>query len=113
MELQKSGTTATDSWTVGYTPNLVMSIWIGYDDNREIETKDYMYSKNIFADTMEKYLIDAGDEWYKMPSNVVGVLVDPISGLPSNEFDAKKKILYYLKGTEPTNDQVVFDEIME
>ena len=109
----KSGTTATDSWTVGYTPNLVMSIWIGYDDNREIETKDYMYSKNIFADTMEKYLIDDGDEWYKMPSNVVGVLVDPISGLPSNEFDAKKKILYYLKGTEPTNDQVVFDEIME
>ncbi len=109
----KSGTTATDSWTVGYTPDLVMSVWIGYDDNKEIETKDYMYSKNIFADTMEKYLKGLDENWYKMPNNVVGVLVDPISGIPSTETDKKKKILYYLKGTEPTNNQIVFDEIME
>ncbi len=109
----KSGTTATDSWTVGYTPDVVMSIWIGYDDNNEIETKDYMYSKNIFADTMETYLKDSEQKWYTMPNNVVGVLVNPISGLPSTEQDKNKKILYYLKGTEPTNDQIVFDEIME
>ena len=48
---------------------------------------------------------------YAMPNNVVGVLVDPISGLPINDTSTKKKILYYLKGTEPTNTQVVFDEI--
>ena len=109
----KSGTTATDSWTVGYTPSLVTSIWIGYDDSREITNKDYMYSKNIFADTMEEYLKDTEEEWYPMPTNVVGVIVDPISGLPADENTTKKKILYYLKGTEPNNDQVVFDEIME
>ncbi len=109
----KSGTTATDSWTVGYTPDIVMSVWIGYDDNQEISNKDYMYSKNIFADTMETYLDGTDENWYNMPNNVVGVLVDPISGLPSSENDKKKKILYYLKGTEPTNDQIVFDEIME
>ena len=109
----KSGTTSTDSWTIGYTPNLVTSIWIGYDDNREITNKDYMYSKNIFADTMEEYLRDTSEEWYKMPNNVVGVFVDPISGLPANKNSNKKKILYYLKGTEPSNEQVVFDEITE
>ena len=109
----KSGTTATDSWTVGYTPDVVMSIWIGYDDNREISNKDYMYTKNIFADTMEEYLKDTEESWYKQPNNVVGVLVDPISGLPIDENSQKKKILYYLKGTEPTNTQTVFDEITE
>lgn len=109
----KSGTTATDSWTVGYTPDLVTAIWIGYDDNKEIVTKDYMYTKNIFADTMEEYLKDKEEVWYDMPNNVVGMLVDPISGLPADENTAKKKILYYLKGTEPTNNQVVFDEITE
>ena len=109
----KSGTTATDSWTIGYTPDLVMSIWIGYDDNREISNSDYMYTKNIFADTMEEYLKDTPENWYSIPNNVVGVLVDPISGLPVEENTQKKKILYYLKGTEPTNDQIVFDEIME
>ena len=109
----KSGTTATDSWTIGYTPDLVMSIWIGYDDNREISNSDYMYTKNIFADTMEEYLKDTPENWYSIPNNVVGVLVDPISGLPVEENTQKKKILYYLKGTEPTNTQVVFDEITE
>ena len=109
----KSGTTATDSWTIGYTPDLVMSIWIGYDDNSEISNKDYMYTKNIFADTMEEYLKGKEETWYKQPNNVVGVLVDPISGLPIDENSQKKKILYYLKGTEPSNTQTVFDEITE
>ena len=36
------------------------------------------------------------------------------SALVKNEENTqKKKILYYLKGTEPTNTQVVFDEITE
>ena len=109
----KSGTTATDSWTIGYTPDLVTSVWIGYDDSSEISKSDYMYTKNIFADTMESYLKDTEEKWYDMPNNVVGVLVDPISGLPADESTQKKKILYYLKGTEPTNNQMVFDEIME
>ena len=107
----KSGTTATDSWTIGYNPNIIMSVWIGYDDNREISNSDYMYTKNIFADTIEEYLKDEEEVWYEMPNNVVGVLVDPISGLPVTDESQKKKILYYLKGTEPTNTQVVFDEV--
>ncbi len=109
----KSGTTAGDSWTIGYTPNTVLSVWIGYDDNKDITSKDYMYTKNIFADTMEEYLKGTESSWYEMPNNVIGVLVDPISGLPINDKNSKKKILYYLKGTEPTNNQIVFDEIME
>ena len=109
----KSGTTATDSWTIGYTPDIVTSIWIGYDNNDEISSNDYMYTKNIFADTMESYLKDKEEKWYDMPNNVVGVLVDPISGLPIDNNSQKKKILYYLKGTEPTNTQTVFDEFNE
>ncbi len=111
----KSGTTATDSWTVGYTPDVVMSIWVGYDDNKNITNKDYMYSKNIFADTMEEYLKDKKENWYEIPSNVVGVLVDPISGklISDKNSTNKKKILYYLKGTEPNDSQIVFDEIIE
>ena len=35
-----------------------------------------------------------------MPSNVVGMLVDPISGEPSNS--KNKRMFYYIKGTEPT-----------
>lgn len=107
----KSGTTLTDSWIVGYNPDLVMSVWVGYDDNSNVVVSDYMYTKNIWADTMEAYLKGIEEHWYQMPSNVVGVVVDPISGLPIDNSSKKKKILYYIKGTEPNNNQVVFDEV--
>ena len=109
----KSGTTATDSWTVGYNPQVITSVWVGYDDSSNISSSDYMYTKNIWAETMEEYLKDKEDVWYDMPNNVVGVVVDPISGLPADNSSTKKKVLYYLKGTEPSETQVVFDEISE
>lgn len=109
----KSGTTATDTWTIGYTPQIVTAIWVGYDDAREIDKSLYASSKNIWADTMEVFLKDKEKVWFDMPSNVVGVLVDPISGKPATANSAKKKVLYYLKGTEPTGDEMVFDEKLE
>ena len=107
----KSGTTATDSWTIGYNPDIVTSIWIGYDDAKNLEKGDSVKAKNTFANAVEYYLSDKEDSWYNKPSNVVGVLVNPITGSPIFEDKSKKRILYYLKGTEPTGDELVFDEL--
>ena len=107
----KSGTTNTDHWSIGYNHNIVTAVWVGYDDNRDIEASDYKYSRNIWVEATEGYLQDQEDAWYKQPSNVVGVLVNPISGKPATESDKKKKIMYYIKGTEPTDSDPVFDEI--
>lgn len=107
----KSGTTATDLWTIGYTPQVITSVWVGYDENKEIPSKEYQCAKNIWIDTMETFLKDKEKTWYTKPNNVVGYLVDPISGKPANEESKHKKILYYLKGTEPTGNEMVFDEI--
>lgn len=107
----KSGTTATDLWTIGYTPQAITSVWVGYDENKEISSKEYQCAKNIWIDTMEAYLKDKEKTWYTKPNNVVGYLVDPISGKPATEESKHKKILYYLKGTEPTGNEMVFDEI--
>ena len=98
----KSGTTDTDLWIIGYNQNAVLGIWNGYDDNKKIETSDYSYHKNIWIDTMEAYFKDHESNWYDIPSNVVGVIVNPITGLVSNENDTKKEMFFYLKGTEPT-----------
>lgn len=109
----KSGTTATDCWTIGYNPDVVTSIWIGYDDATNLESGTSIKSKNTWAYTMENYLKDKEEVWYKKPSNVIGVLVDPINGSPVVNNDSKKRILYYLKGTEPTGEEMVFDELYE
>ena len=98
----KSGTTDTDLLIIGYNKDAVLSIWNGYDDNSKIESKDYSYHKNIWIDTMESYFKDKETTWYNIPSNVVGVLVNPITGIIANDNDAKKEMFFYIKGTEPT-----------
>lgn len=97
----KTGTTDTDSWTIGYNKDLIVGIWNGFDDAREISMKVINISKNIWVDTMESYFKDNKPEWYEMPENVVGVLVNPIDGTLATKESKKKKILYFIKGTEP------------
>lgn len=99
----KTGTTDTDSWTIGYNKDLIVGIWNGFDDSREISMEVINISKNIWVDTMEEYFKDKEAIWYTMPDNVVGVLVNPIDGTLATNESKKKKILYFLKGTEPVN----------
>ena len=105
----KSGTTDTDLWIMGYTNNAVLGIWNGYDDNRKITNTDYSYHKNIWIDTMESYFEDHEATWFDIPDNIVGVLVNPITGLTATEDDPQKEMFFYLKGTEPTLQTVSKD----
>jgi len=109
----KSGTTETDHWSIGYNKDIVTAVWVGYDDNKNLSVSDYKYSRNIWVEAMENYLKEREDNWYEMPSNVVGVLVNPINGKPATKDDKTKKILYYVKGTEPKETDTVFDEIFD
>ena len=107
----KSGTTNTDNWYIGYNKDIVTAVWCGYDDARDLKSSEYKYAQNIWLNTMESYMKDKDDEWYSQPDNVVGVLVNPITGKPATDSDEKKIIEYYVKGTEPSVDDPVFDEI--
>ena len=98
----KTGTTDTDVWIMGYNKNAVLSIWNGYDNNIKLETKDNGYHKNIWIDTMETFSKDKDNSWYDIPDNVVGALVNPITGEIAKEGDKNTKIFYFLKGTEPS-----------
>ena len=107
----KSGSTSTDNWIIGFNKNVTTSIWVGNDDNSDLLSTDYKYIKKIWANTMEEYLKDKDNTWYSKPNNVVGVFVDPITGTLANKNTKKRKIFYYLEGTEPTDVQEVFKEI--
>lgn len=98
----KSGTTDTDLWIMGYNKDAVLGVWNGYDNNKEISTNDYSFHKNIWIDTMEGYFKDKDTSWYDIPDNIVGVLVNPITGEVAKDNDEKKEMFYFLKGTEPT-----------
>lgn len=106
----KSGTTNGDNWNIGYNKNIVSAVWIGYDDNRSLNTSEYKYAQNIWYESVENYEAGKEDNWYEKPSNVSSVLVEPISGKPVDETSEKKKIMYFIKGTEPSVTDQTFDE---
>ena len=100
----KSGTTNTDMWIIGYNKDAVLGVWTGYDDNREFNASDTPHHKDIWIETMEGYLKNKKNEWYNAPNNIVGVLVNPITGELAKEDDKKSKMFYFIKGTEPYTD---------
>ena len=105
----KTGTTDSDMLIIGYNKNVVLGIWTGYDDNRKIDANDYYLHKNVWIDTMEIFLKDKDNSWYSVPSNIVGVLVDPITGTLAEEDTENSKMFYFIKGTEPTSQYVSYD----
>ena len=112
----KSGTTETDNWNIGFNNDIVCAVWVGYDDNQPLKPSEYKYAQNIWYQSIEYYErnVDSSDGWYDMPDNVSAVLVEPISGRLATDADKKKKMMYFIKGTEPTsNEQEVFDSKVE
>ena len=97
----KSGSTDNDAWIAGYTPEVVLISWAGYDDNSKVSNNLVNYNKIAWITAMEDYFKNNKSSWYEMPKGVVGVLVNPITGEIAKTNDEPKRILYYVRGTEP------------
>lgn len=89
----KSGTSDWDTWVVGYNPYYTVGIWNGYDDNREMNKKEYEISKSTWRDCFNKLVKDKKEVWYEMSDNIEAIKVDPISG----KEDANGSTYWYLK----------------
>lgn len=97
----KSGTTDTDNLLFGYNPNYLLGAWIGFDDNKETNNENSYALKQIWIEIMENY--NKIDDWYEIPDNVVGVIVDPISGKLANNTTTHKRVMYYINGSQPNS----------
>ena len=100
----KSGSTETDSWMIGYSPQLVTAVWTGYDIGKPIDlTAEKTYAKNIWANFMEEALQGKPVKAFKPPKEgVVGVYVNPANGKLATKDCPVRRYTYFVAGTEPT-----------
>lgn len=99
----KSGSTNTDSWMIGYTPELLTTVWTGYDQGRTLDGVEVNhYAKNIWSEVMENSLKNTQTEWFEKPKNVVAVKIDPTTGYLASEECKNKVTLYYEKNNVPS-----------
>jgi len=75
----KTGT-SRDGWFVGYTPNLVCAVWIGFDDNTQLGLTGAEAALPAWVDFM-KAAVDArpelGGRSFDQPEGISFVEVDP------------------------------------
>lgn len=108
----KTGSTNTDHLIFGYNKNILVGVWTGYDNNKATTSNDGLINKNIWADIVENYLKDQEVKWYSAPKNVVGVLIEPVSGKLATDNSKKKKLTYFIKGTEPYTTNEDLDDLI-
>ncbi|TWD99517.1 1A family penicillin-binding protein [Neobacillus bataviensis] len=99
----KSGSTETDSWMIGYSPQLVTAVWAGYDVGKPIEmVAEKTYAKKIWANFMEDALKGKPVKAFKAPKEgVIGLYVDPDNGKLATKDCPVRRFTYFVKGTEP------------
>lgn len=100
----KSGSTETDSWMIGYSPQLVTAVWAGYDVGKPIEVvAEKTYAKKVWANFMEEALKGKPVKAFKQPKDgVIGMYVNPQNGKLATKDCPVRRFTYFVKGTEPT-----------
>ncbi len=107
----KTGTTddKRDNWAVGYTPSVVVGVWVGNNDNSPMNSaiaSGVTGATPIWNKIIKAALEGKGAEGFNKPDNVIAMEVDALGGgLPCK--DLPKRSEYFIKGTEPTKDCLV------
>ena len=90
----KTGSTDYDNWMIGFNNKITLGIWTGYDDNKIINNKETRFMKYIWADIMEEYNKIYSNTWYTVPTNIIGIKLNPINGQIALD-DEYSKYLYF------------------
>jgi penicillin-binding protein 1A len=101
----KTGTTNDqhDAWFIGYTPDLLAGIWVGYDDHRPLgrDATGGRVAAPIWVEFMKDAIRDKPATAFAMPEGIRCVLIDRATGLRAREDDWDAPLECFKEGTEP------------
>ncbi|MBI4777116.1 MAG: PBP1A family penicillin-binding protein [Deltaproteobacteria bacterium] len=81
----KTGTTnnSRDAWFIGYTPDLLTLVWVGFDDGAPIHGTGASAALTVWADLMKNIPQHLSGSWFRMPPGVVKKAICTESGQPA------------------------------
>ena len=113
----KTGTTnqSKDAWFIGYSPELLCAVWVGYDDAKPLGKSESgaKTAQPAWIEFMQKAHEGRPVTDFPRPGGLISVAVDPASGLLARDGENSVEELFIV-GTEPTElSPLVEEEIDE
>ncbi len=104
----KTGTTNQnkDAWFIGYTPDLVIGVYVGYDKPKSLGYKQTGSSVAvpIFKNFAKKIKINKYNKPFRIPSGISFVRIDPTTGKISDKSDSINEP--FILGSEPYSGNI-------
>lgn len=110
----KTGTTNDykDAWFIGFTPDLVIGTYVGFDEPRSLGEKETggRTAVPIVKGFLGVALKGQPATPFRMPEGVSLVRVNPMTGQRSDPTDTQAIWEAFLPGTEPSDSMMALDE---
>ena len=100
----KTGTTndMRDAWFVGFTPELLTVVWVGFDDNQPVGLSGAQAALPIWTQFMTRALAGRTSVPFEVPEGVSFADIDAATGRLATPYCPKVVTEAFLSGTEPT-----------
>ncbi len=110
----KTGTTndKRDNWTIGWTPQIIVGVWVGNNDNSEMKSvaSGVSGAAPIWRQTIQTALLGKPNVGFMAPAGIVTAEVDQISGFRSHD-SYPSRMEYFVKGTEPQDEDPIHTKL--
>jgi len=111
----KTGTTneSRDTWFIGFSPDLVVGVFVGFDDPRSLGKKETggSVSVPIFKSFMEEALKDVPPVPFRRPPGLKSVQINAKTGTRAYS-SAEGRVIWenFIPGTEPTDEVYILND---
>ena len=110
----KTGTTTNfhDNWTVGYTPDLVVGVWVGNADYQPMQQVTGLTGAGpIWHAFMRTVLAGQPKQDFPRPAGLVQVEVCATSGMLPTPDCPYRRLEWFIQGTEPRSPDTLYHHI--
>ena len=110
----KTGTTTNfhDNWTIGYTPNLLVGVWVGNSGYEAMHNVTGLTgAAPIWHEVMRGLLQGLPDRSFERPAGLTQVEVCDISGLLPTSACPHTHMEWFMAGTEPAQTDTTYQQV--
>ena len=100
----KTGTTndLRDAWFVGFTPELLTVVWVGFDDNQPLGLSGAQAALPIWVEFMKRALAGHSSVAFRVPEGIVFTDIDRDTGKLATPDCPRIMTEAFIDGTQPT-----------